>query len=1647
MSLTPEDPDGLYRMCRNSIDNDDPRCYNGGYLRAQNNTYQDNCAVCVCPDGWTGIDCSVCTTVDICPAKQLPDDSLGRFLTAASAAAVQDTKVDFHVVERGGTMSIDLNPHDFQYAYAGVWEGNFTGCTFSTGACTRPMQGDDCFVATCEGAGVVCPPPYVKKCPGWTPTSCGKIHEDQPGNYWMHRCNPLAIPKNDTATILSCKPQAVNGTFQCYFGQEGAFLASLGMQCQTGSCIYNSTHPEPPGPPAPPAPPPLPPHEHHDVAAEIITLISIGLVVSLGMILGGFLIYQDSRLSQERYKAWSEGEMNATTVTASLLGPDDISTDVVMDSMPETVALDWRNISCSIYKAGGQRLQVLTGVSGVTSTAHTSDSDTQGAKKGCLFAILGPSGAGKTTLLDILAGRRRGIGVTGQLTLNGHPVDGKVTRNTVGYAQQEPELPGTSTVWEYLRFHARLRMPDEQKRNNGAESRVWGVISQLGLNKVAHSLIGDAFTRGVSGGERRRVAIAAELLTSPACLLLDEPTTGLDSSNASRVVDILSGLASAGVTVIITIHQPRPDILRLMDRMLLLSDNGQVVYSGPLDSAAPYFKDVGFVADELRSNIADYMLDLVIRAADADVAVMVERFAGSDIAAKDDAAVQELCQSPWPLGPPRPHPPYLLQLRVLSTRLMRKLYRHPFLILVNFIATLVTAVALGLIFRNAGVDTGGIQNRLGCLFFMLLYLSMMSLSSLPIWRAEKLLFIRERDAGAYGTPAYYTAVLLFDIVPMRVVPPLFFAMFSYWMIGLHTQCTSCIFAFIGVLVSANIAATTMSQAIGAAVASVRVANLLGSLAIMMFLLFGGFLLNRDQVPWYCTWIADLSYFNYAYEALAVNEFHHAPVDFIFTSPLNDSVLPPLRVSGDGVLKEFGFVPGRGLMDAAMVWLLVACFGMLTYFFLETAGRTGQQSLWGISMAWVKSMKKSRRVSNGSEPESPLAGVNQELAEPSNGHISQTFSPYVGSSPPPTHPTLHKMPSHSKPSNGLITAAGADDDSRDVPVSVEGFLQVAPQIVSWQGISCTVPQGHSGQQRKILHSISGVAAVTGEDGQLMPCLFAVLGPSGAGKTTFMDILSGRKRDPGVSGGVSVNGQPLTAVTMQRLCGYVLQDDVLPGTSTVEEYLRFQADLRLPSSVHGTARQAHVQHLIHQLGLQKVATSLIGDEFTRGLSGGERRRVAIAAELLTSPACLLLDEPTTGLDSSNAARVVDILAGLASAGVTVIITIHQPRPDVFNLMQRVLILSGDGRLVYSGPKDMAAQHFATAGYFAPGRDISMADHMLDVVIRSEGAEVSELVDLYTDSQVAAADRALMHDLASSSDSVSNSGPLQLRYQASYWRQLAVLSRRLGKAMWVDPMLLAMNWGAALLMALGLGIVYWRATRDTGGIQNRFGSLFFILIYMSVMSLSSLPLWMEDRLLFIRERASGVYGTPAYFTATVLFDLIPMRVLPPCFFAAATYWMIGFRPGTWHLLTFLLLLVLSNTVGASMNMAIGAAAPSTAVANLLGSLAVLLSILFGGFLLSSKQMPNVVSWMAQLSFVRYGFEALVYNEYHGATGFFFTPYAQKRIPGAKLPSVEVDGDTILGTFGFETENIRNNVAVLVVLLCAYLTITLLLLIFKRH
>ena len=149
-------------------------------------------------------------------------------------------------------------------------------------------------------------------------------------------------------------------------------------------------------------------------------------------------------------------------------------------------------------------------------------------------------------------------------------------------------------------------------------------------------------------------------------------------------------------------------------------------------------------------------------------------------------------------------------------RLLRKLFRHPFLIGVHFAASLATALGVGFVFMHVGADQAGIQNRLGALFFVLLYLTLMSLSSLPVWREDRLLFLRERADGVYGVDAYFASALLFDVLPMRVLPPFFFGLTTYGMIGLNEGTEVSLVTFVLALVFTNVCATCACMAIGAA---------------------------------------------------------------------------------------------------------------------------------------------------------------------------------------------------------------------------------------------------------------------------------------------------------------------------------------------------------------------------------------------------------------------------------------------------------------------------------------------------------------------------------------------------------------------------------------------------------------------------------------------------------------------------------------------------------------------------------------------------------------------------------------------------------------------------------------------------------------
>ena len=206
------------------------------------------------------------------------------------------------------------------------------------------------------------------------------------------------------------------------------------------------------------------------------------------------------------------------------------------------------------------------------------------------------------------------------------------------------------------------------------------------------------------------------------------------------------------------------------------------------------------------------------------------------------------------------------------------------------------------------------------------------------------------------------------------------------------------------------------------------------------------------------------------------------------------------------------------------------------------------------------------------------------------------------------------------------------------------------------------------------------------------MMAILGPSGSGKTSLLNVLSQRT---GLSGGskkegqVTINGRALRQGSdYGKVAAFVQQDDVLQATSTVRELLTFAGRIR--TNLEGEALTSRVQSVISRFGLGACADSLVGGWLRRGISGGERKRTSIGYELITDPSLLLLDEPTSGLDSSTALRILQLLRGEARRGMAVLATIHQPSAALFNVFDRVILLS-EGYVIYNGPPSNVQSYF--------------------------------------------------------------------------------------------------------------------------------------------------------------------------------------------------------------------------------------------------------------------------------------------------------------------------------------------------------------------
>jgi len=225
----------------------------------------------------------------------------------------------------------------------------------------------------------------------------------------------------------------------------------------------------------------------------------------------------------------------------------------------------------------------------------------------------------------------------------------------------------------------------------------------------------------------------------------------------------------------------------------------------------------------------------------------------------------------------------------------------------------------------------------------------------------------------------------------------------------------------------------------------------------------------------------------------------------------------------------------------------------------------------------------------------------------------------------------------------------------------------------------------------------------------------------------------------------------------------------------------------------------------------------------------------------------------------------------------------------------------------------------------------------------------------------------------------------------------------------MLMLTHYAISILLGVLSGYLFFGIKDDIASFQNRMGLFFFVLALFGFSTLTSLNVFASERTLFLRERANGYYSPITYFCAKVIFDIIPLRIIPPIIMGLILYPMAGLVP-EWHeFFKFILVLVLFNLAASAICLFIGIVFKDNSLANLIGSLVMLFSLLFAGLLLNRASIPKGAEWLQSLSIFHYGFEALIVNE-----------VVNLNLVEHKFGlDIEVPGATILSTFGFKALN----------------------------
>ncbi|XP_020274336.1 ABC transporter G family member 28-like isoform X2 [Asparagus officinalis] len=599
---------------------------------------------------------------------------------------------------------------------------------------------------------------------------------------------------------------------------------------------------------------------------------------------------------------------------------------------------------------------------------------------------------------------------------------------------------------------------------------------------------------------------------------------------------------------------------------------------------------------------------------------------------------------------------------------------------------------------------------------------------------------------------------------------------------------------------------------------------------------------------------------------------------------------------------------------------------------------------------------------------------------------------------PTAKEMHTRSQIFKYAYGQIEKEKAQQQEND-DLSFSGVISMAtenntgtrPMIeIAFKDLSLTL----KGSKKKLLKCVTG---------KLMPGrIAALMGPSGAGKTTYLSAVAGKATGCDVTGLVLINGKQEPIRSYKKIIGFVPQDDIVHGNLTVEENLWFSARCRLSADLSKAEKVLVVERVIESLGLQAIRDSLVGTVEKRGISGGQRKRVNVGLEMVMEPSLLILDEPTSGLDSSSSQLLLRALRREAAEGVNICMVVHQPSYTLFKMFDDLILLAKGGLTVYHGSVKRVEEYFSGLGINVPDR-VNPPDYFIDILegivkpntttginykqlplrwMLHNGYDVPRdmlLDDAEAESSVrgSGADSAGIDPDAQSvagevwdnvKDSVqtkrddlgyvfSNHGDLSNRRTPGVLTQYKYFLGRVGKQRLREAMIQGVDYIILGLAGVCLGILA-KMNDDTFGALGYTYTVIAVSLLCKIGALRSFSL---EKLQYWRERASGM-SSLAYFLARDTIDHFN-TIIKPIVFLSMFYFFNNPRSSFWDNYIILIALVYCVT-GIGYTFAI-CFQPGSAQ---------LWSALFPVVLTLLASQQNVSKIVANLCYTKWALEAFV-------------------------------------------------------------------------